>query len=325
MFNYLDNILKPVSSIVGKVLGNKEQREKSKQNILSKEIDYRQSKLKPFLYSSMVVPFVLMWLSFGFYPILKEITIPVLNRIAIGYIDILEKFGLDNLTNIILIFLGLGGVTLSNSFKGIKLGDYKKELKVKNKIKEQDKNLSYDIQKLMLWEGSVNEGYVPIDKDENNNSGVTIGMGVDLGHQNIEELEKAMLHKHIIDDISVYIGVKGIKAKQLIKKIPLVMNVNDTCTLNQVVLSIYVRKVRKLYNHKFWIYPAEVQTVILSRAWHGGVQLNKSDPKFYKATINEDWEKMEKVLRNYYPKNKKGIMPYYTRLNQEADLIKRIL
>ena len=91
--------------------------------------------------------------------------------------------------------------------------------------------------------GNILTGYVPIDKDGNaiGQSGVTIGIGVDLGQQSASGLAAMGVSPDLIDTLSPYLGLKGDAAIDALDSNPLRIKTAQANQLNSAVMSSYVQ------------------------------------------------------------------------------------
>ncbi len=181
-------------------------------------------------------------------------------------------------------------------------------------------------------EGNKLAGYVP----ERNgvalgSSGVTIGMGVDLGQMDQQALDALDVAQSVKDKLKLYLGLKGAAAQAKLKSAPLELAQNDVQELNAAVQTRQIDELRRGYDQavgasgaKFDDLPEEAQTVIASVKFQNGniwasTHKNPNVAKLWKAATQRDWATMQSVLRNWTPKD------YKTRRNKEADYLEPIV
>ena len=72
-------------------------------------------------------------------------------------------------------------------------------------------------------------GKIPLDKEGNviGNSGVTIGVGFDLGQHNEQDLINMEFSKGLIDKLRPYLRKKGQEAKDIKKNKPLLLGADS--------------------------------------------------------------------------------------------------
>jgi hypothetical protein len=157
------------------------------------------------------------------------------------------------------------------------------------------------------------KGYVPSD-----NSGVTIGTGVDLKSKNEDYFSE--LPKSIRDKLKPYFGLSGKAAKDKLAKIPLELDKNEAGQVNKIAkkneANLLKRQWKKATGTDFDNLPSSLATPIASVAFQYGAG-NPTDPKegypnFWAAATSGDVEGMEAELRAFSDK-------YPTRREAEAD------
>lgn len=145
-------------------------------------------------------------------------------------------------------------------------------------------------------------GYVPYDPDSNN-SGVTIGMGVDLGHRSLTELKtKLHLPDPMIKKFTPYLGKTGNVAREFLRKNPLMISIAEERVLNAAVKSYFEHKLKKRFNRdsdsSTWDELTDIQqTVIMSVYYQHGNQMFKY--KFWTQALEKNWDAMIKNLRDF--------------------------
>jgi GH24 family phage-related lysozyme (muramidase) len=169
--------------------------------------------------------------------------------------------------------------------------------------------------------GSKITGYVPAAGVSK--SGVTIATGFDLGQRSESDLKLLQLDPLLIAKLKPYLGSKGKDAQDLIKKSPLVINLNQAQAIDKAVKSAHIAQLKLKYNAsasnniKFIDLPSQAQTVIASVSFQYGVGLNVRAPKFWKAVTSQDWPEAIKLLKAF------GDV-YPTRRKKEAALLEKI-
>jgi len=157
------------------------------------------------------------------------------------------------------------------------------------------------------------KGYVPSD-----NSGVTIGTGVDLKSKNEDYFSE--LPKSIRDKLKPYFGLSGKAAKDKLAKIPLELEKSEAEQVNKITkkneVNLLKDQWKKATGTDFDNLPSSLATPIASVAFQYGAG-NPTDPKegypdFWAAATSGDVEGMEAELRAFRDK-------YPTRREAEAD------
>ena len=159
---------------------------------------------------------------------------------------------------------------------------------------------------------AVDTAYVPSD-----NSGVTIGTGVDLKMKNAEFLETLGVPLDIIEVLEPYFGLKGDEAKKYIKDNPLVLSAVDVKILDESIQKYHANKIKSDYEKdsgKSWsALTSNQQTVITSVGFQYGNMKHKT-PNFWNGVISNDWKAVTNELLDFGD-------DYKTRRNKEAKLL----
>lgn len=180
--------------------------------------------------------------------------------------------------------------------------------------------------KIGEFEGNRLAGYVPTKNGVLlGHSGVTIGMGVDLGSMNEGSLDALDIAQTLKDKLRPYLGFQGAAAQEKLKADALRLDQEEVDQLNAAVQRSQVDALRRAYNAAvgpngmtFDDLPEPAQTVIASvkfqwgDIWH---RKNSEVQKFWKAAVAQDWAAAHAVLRQWTPGT------YRTRRNAEADYL----
>jgi hypothetical protein len=171
-------------------------------------------------------------------------------------------------------------------------------------------------------EGYSAKPYVPKYRSGKviDNSGVTIGSGVDLGQLSEQGLKSLGVSQAIINKVKPALGVKGQKALGLTGKVNLdskeIKQLSDK--VREANFSKYIQYYEKQTGKKFSALPAPVQTAVGSVITQYGPSLVTRAPKFNKAVLAGSVKSMDKELRNFGDK-------YPSRRKKEADLLSALL
>lgn len=164
-------------------------------------------------------------------------------------------------------------------------------------------------------EGFGTEGYVP--HSEGSKSGVTVGVGVDLGHVNIHRMN---LEKGLEAKLLPYKGKKGKRAVKFLKNNPLKLSEEEAMLVSQIAMVRYTTFVKNYWNSdsdvRWSSIPDALQTVVFSVLYQYGRPTRV--PKFWKAATELDIEGVLEELRDFGDS-------YPTRRNKEADYLERNL
>lgn len=177
--------------------------------------------------------------------------------------------------------------------------------------------------KIGEFEGNRVEGYVPAQHGVPlGHSGVTIGMGVDLGSMTEGSLDALDIAQTLKDKLRPYLGLRGAAAQEKLKANALRLDQEEVDKLNAAVQKSQIDALRKEYDAamgpsgtKFDGLPEPAQTVIASVKFQWGDIWHHPNPevqKFWKAAVAQDWAAAHAVLRQWTPGT------YRTRRNAEA-------
>ncbi|AUC41023.1 Putative cytoplasmic protein [Dickeya solani RNS 08.23.3.1.A] len=177
-----------------------------------------------------------------------------------------------------------------------------------------------DISFLRVSEGMRNDGYVPLNKDGTpvENSGVTIGMGIDLGQREAKDLIRDGVPSSIVEKLKPYMKLKKANALQKIREMPLRLTSNEVSILSNIYIQKSIQSLETEFDNesksvKFSQLPANTRTMILDLAHQYG-NLKLKTPKAWGFIINQQWEELVRELNNFHDK-------YPTRRGREAQLI----
>lgn len=165
-------------------------------------------------------------------------------------------------------------------------------------------------------EGNVTRGYVPRINDGPIESGVTIGMGIDLGQYSAKEVERiagtSLMHR-----LQMYCLAVGSVAEEVLKHYPLYLNARDVALLNSAFVNEKTRKLTERFNRDseflFVDLPDEFQTVTFSLTWQYG-NLKHATPNYWHQVTNGKFKLAYENLRNFGDS-------YSVRRNKEADYV----
>ena len=114
---------------------------------------------------------------------------------------------------------------------------------------------------LDLLEGNKSEGYVPEGSDI---SGVTIGLGFDLGQHKIEGLERMGIDTDLISKLAPYVEKTGDEAREVLKYEPLSVTESEKEDLNKLVFRSKYERFRKNFPEYDQVYDDGKKAVLYS-------------------------------------------------------------
>ena len=180
----------------------------------------------------------------------------------------------------------------------------------------------FDLEFLKSVEGFTTRGVIPRQNGEIlGQSGVTIGVGIDLGQQDEKNLRLAQVPDEIIDKVKPYLGLRKEKAYEQMKQKPLRLSPEEAEVLSMKIIDYNDDKLENLFTEEagvpFHSLPEEAQTVVRSVGHQYG-DLKKRTPRFWGKIVSQDYRGAVDELRNFGDK-------YPTRRNKEADKLESIL
>ena len=177
-----------------------------------------------------------------------------------------------------------------------------------------------DYSVLRRWEGFDLTAHRPGTRK----SGVTIGMGIDLGQRNLHDLRRAGLTQQDVDALTPFLGLKGQAADAALKAYRKFHKKDFSVALavwekfEDDYKKFTIQPMIRSYNAalqpgmvRFGDLPPEFQTVIASVTWQYG-NLATETPTFWKHITAQDWEAALAELRNFRDHHR-------SRRHQEAD------
>lgn len=169
-------------------------------------------------------------------------------------------------------------------------------------------------------EGFSATGYVPKNaaKQPDVNSGVTIGIGVDLGGKTKDSMLNDGVSKEFVNLLEPYLGLKGKAAQDKLTKSPLTITEAQAMDLSKNYINRFSSGVASKYQaatgSNFSKLPLGTRTAIVSVSYQYGQNLAAATPEFWKQVTSGRWADAVKNLNNF-----KDNFP--TRRQSEAALI----
>ena len=148
---------------------------------------------------------------------------------------------------------------------------------------------------LKLLEGNPSKAYVP-EKTGRDRSGVSIGLGFDVGQYSVSDLERMGLNSSIISKLTPYVGKKGDEARAVLAAEPLQLSKEELSDLNTTVL----RRKLESFDEYFPDYanlPEADKAVLISADWIGGLRKTESNPKGRYQTFMNEYGKANNMRR----------------------------
>ena len=140
-------------------------------------------------------------------------------------------------------------------------------------------------------------GYVPTDSSGNviDNSGVTIGVGFDLGQHNDYDLKKMGFSKDLRTKLKDFLGKKGSEAKKIAGDLK--VSGQDYLELILRPINYKIDRIAEKYDKKagkdsFKNLEPELQKTIFSVMYQMGVEGETGAPEFWRQATSKDWTGM---------------------------------
>ena len=165
-------------------------------------------------------------------------------------------------------------------------------------------------------------GYVPVHSNGTiiGRSGVTIGIGVDLGQQTTTGLANEGVSPALIKTVKPYLRRKGQAALTYLNKHPLVLTVQQAQALTTAAQTHIIDTVANEYTANssppinFFQLPGGAQTAIADLAYQYGPYLSARTPIYWNQVTHGEWAAAVQNLNNFGD-------AYPTRRILEANLI----
>lgn len=155
--------------------------------------------------------------------------------------------------------------------------------------------------------------YVPYIPPKGN-SGITIGIGVDIGHMNPDKLN---IPQHMKDILRPYFRLKEDVARYALLSNPFKLTKEEVDLLSMAAIQLHLDELIRWFNAesdvKFDELTLNQRTVLLSIKYHYGNPPRRT-PKFWGFATSGDWKSVYHELRNFGDN-------FARRRNMEADLI----
>ena len=162
--------------------------------------------------------------------------------------------------------------------------------------------MNIDMEFLQAREGYTNYGTIPKKGDGTiaGRSGVTIGIGIDLGQQDERSLREAGMSPETVRILKPYLGLKGEEAQKVLDRIPLAVSPDVASRLSEGImvngLDKLITKFNKGSSIPFDELTPKQQTVLYSVTHQYGIN---GAPKFLKYAQEGKWDKVAKELYDF--------------------------
>lgn len=190
-----------------------------------------------------------------------------------------------------------------------------------------------DMDFLTRMEGSVCYGYVPTYRSGANKgqaigrSGVTIGIGCDLGGRSEDDLLRLGLPAALVGKLKPYLGKRRREAQQALAARPLQLSQAEAAVLSAAIAGEIFERLAARYDaaiegvpggRRFAQLPWQARTAIGSVAYQYGDNLPRATPRFWTVALSQDWPAMVRALESFGD-------AYAPRRRREAELLRSML
>ena len=190
-----------------------------------------------------------------------------------------------------------------------------------------------DMDFLVRLEGAVTYGYVPTHRSGARKgqaigrSGVTIGIGCDLGGRSENDLLCLGLPSTLVARLKPYLGKRRREAQQALASQPLRLSHEEEAMLSAAIAGEIFTRLAARYDAavagmadrlRFRELPWQAQTVIGSVAYQYGENLPLAAPRFWTTALTQDWPALARALENFGD-------AYGPRRRAEAQLLRAML
>lgn len=190
-----------------------------------------------------------------------------------------------------------------------------------------------DLAFLTAMEGSVCYGYVPTYRSGASKgqvigrSGVTVGIGCDLGGRSKDDLLRLGLPAALVGKLMPYLGKRRREAQQALAAQPLRLSQEEAAMLSAAIAGEIFERLAARYDAateglpgacRFAQLPWQARTVIGSVAYQYGDNLPRATPRFWTVALTQDWPALMRELESFGD-------AYAPRRRREAELLRTML
>jgi Bacterial toxin homologue of phage lysozyme, C-term len=155
-------------------------------------------------------------------------------------------------------------------------------------------------------EGDGTSAYVPRrDGTFDQNSGITVAHGVDLGGQTPEHMTRMGLPENLVRTLTPYTGLHGAEGARYVRDHPLRISAEQQAVLDAYVFNDTYRGIADQFDRaarngtSFGDLPREAQTVVVDLAHQYGPGAPTQAPNFWQQVTQGQWEDAYRNLQNF--------------------------
>ena len=150
---------------------------------------------------------------------------------------------------------------------------------------------------LLRLEGNEAQGYVP-KKTGKDLSGVSVGLGFDIGQHDVKDLERMGFNSALISKFTPYLNKIGDDARATLRIEPLELTTDELAEVNQIALRSKIESFDSFFPEYKDVNDID-RAVLISADWIGGMRPTKKYPKGRYIKFKNKYEEtldMDKAL-----------------------------
>ena len=177
---------------------------------------------------------------------------------------------------------------------------------------------------LLRLEGNEAQGYVP-EKTGEDLSGVSIGIGFDIGQHSIKDLERMGFNSDIISKFTPYLKKQGDEARAVLKQEPLELNAEELAEVNRITLRSKIESFNNFFPEYKDVNDID-RAVLISADWIGGLRPTEDYPEgryeTFKNTFRDTLSMETAIQKGLFARIENKGDPEHNRAEKALDWIR---
>ena len=177
---------------------------------------------------------------------------------------------------------------------------------------------------LLRLEGNEAQGYVP-KKTGEDLSGVSIGIGFDIGQHSVKDLERMGFNSDIISKFTPYLKKQGDEARAVLKQEPLELNADELAEVNRITLRSKIESFNNFFPEYKDVNDID-RAVLISADWIGALRPTEDHPEgryeTFKNTFRDTLSMETAIQKGLFAKIKNKGDPEHNRAEKALDWIR---
>lgn len=177
---------------------------------------------------------------------------------------------------------------------------------------------------LLRLEGNEAQGYVP-KKTGEDLSGVSIGIGFDIGQHSVRDLERMGFNSDIISKFTPYLKKQGDEARAILKQEPLELSVDELAEVNRITLRSKIESFNNFFPEYKDVNDID-RAVLISADWIGGLRPTEDHPEgryeTFKNTFRDTLSMETAIQKGLFARIKNKGDPEHNRAEKALDWIR---